>query len=664
MEERFKILQHENGTLKEQIQTLGYQLSERNREFERIREQTVPRIQFQEVSDDREHVKRDLDKQHIRINELETELLTKEQIIQQSRALSDQLRDELQGSEARADDAIQKLSAQKKAFEVLRSQNEVTLEALRTANTKYEQALSIIESKDAYLKSREAEVENERLALKGRISEFQQQNEELSLQFQSQTETWQRLEAEHKTRERLLAERLKKQQKESQDTVTELQSRIETFEQGETVFRIREQQLNLDSIESKETIERLKAELRSKSDNLHQVETMLRSQEQIFAVKIRESEAKAEETLRDLRAKIEFTRATEIREQSLIEKLRKADELLEHTSAALRVSEENAYTLQTKCDQAAEDFRRQLLVQEEKVRQLSTELEMRDTAAESSARSVTALERQIALLTNELSDAKQQVSESQESIAQLKASTQKLHHLVESLEQYKSAHEENAGDLRRLKTLFEQQKQELSRNTREIVNVQKEYNEVLRRVQKEKQENAALASQLEAERKTSAAFSAVRSAVESLHSFLSQPKHSFRSAFSDLSTILEPIFTIFSFDPAQFAIENPIYQSDFCLVASIEPTDDPIQSKIEELRTELMKFPIDQPFVQHQNAEKNMSEQIADLRTMADLIHNLFRQKERDLDKMAQIIASQHQAVMKLTKTPGSFMHGPELERA
>jgi flagellar hook-associated protein FlgK len=45
-----------------------------------------------------------------------------------------------------------------------------------------------------------------------------------------------------------------------------------------------------------------------------------------------------------------------------------------------------------------------------------------------------------------------------------------------------------------------------------------------------------------------------------------------------------------------------------------------------------------------------MNEQISDLKTIAKLTDELIDQKERDLEKMSQMIGSQHQSVMKLTK--------------
>jgi hypothetical protein len=56
-----------------------------------------------------------------------------------------------------------------------------------------------------------------------------------------------------------------------------------------------------------------------------------------------------------------------------------------------------------------------------------------------------------------------------------------------------------------------------------------------------------------------------------------------------------------------------------------------------------------------------MSQQIADLKTIAQLMHALSSAKERDFEKMALITSSQHQAVMKLTKIPESSLPEQEL---
>jgi hypothetical protein len=46
-----------------------------------------------------------------------------------------------------------------------------------------------------------------------------------------------------------------------------------------------------------------------------------------------------------------------------------------------------------------------------------------------------------------------------------------------------------------------------------------------------------------------------------------------------------------------------------------------------------MKFPLDQLLVPHERTEKRMSEQIADLKTIAELIRELSSRKERDFAK-------------------------------
>jgi hypothetical protein len=45
-----------------------------------------------------------------------------------------------------------------------------------------------------------------------------------------------------------------------------------------------------------------------------------------------------------------------------------------------------------------------------------------------------------------------------------------------------------------------------------------------------------------------------------------------------------------------------------------------------------------------------LGEQIGDLKMMSRLIQELFGEKERSLEKMAQVVTSHHQVVMKLTQ--------------
>jgi DNA repair exonuclease SbcCD ATPase subunit len=574
-------------------------------------------------------------------------------MIQLSAELAEQLRGQLKESEERADDSIQRLAAQMEAFEALRSQNAVTAEALKTANEKYQEACAVLEAKDAKLKSNETALNNDKLNLKEQVSQLQQERGDLALELQSKMELWERREAEQKDREQLLAGRLKKSQQKMKDLMAQLRSKTDLFGQNEAQFRTREQQMNADLSESRTAIQQLKKELQNKSETARQLENALRSREKELSEKIQQSKAEIEEGARELRAKVEAVRAAEIREHELTEKLRKAEQSIEQGLAAIRANEERARSHQIRSHEIEEDLKRQLQSHEEKARELTVELDMMKATIESSTNRAATLEQELVVVKAELADTKRQAIESSESITQLKATNQKLQHMALKAEEYKSSQEETSGDLRRLKALAEQQKQELSRKSQEIVTVQKEYNQILRALKKERQDNAALSSQLQSERKTSAMYSEAQSIVESLHSNFSEPKQSFRSALHELAAVLEPLFTIFSLGPVELTIENLHCQLDFRSVISIEPVEEPVH-EIEQLRTELMKLPIDQPLVSHQSAEKKMNEQISELTEIAKMIHGIFDEKERDIKKMTDIIASQHQAVMKLTRSAGS----------
>jgi hypothetical protein len=117
---------------------------------------------------------------------------------------------------------------------------------------------------------------------------------------------------------------------------------------------------------------------------------------------------------------------------------------------------------------------------------------------------------------------------------------------VLSLERYKSAHEESSGDVRRLKTLAEQQKVGLWRKSQPIVNIQKDYHQILRALKKERQENAGLSLQLENGRKSNSLLPEIKSKIESLHAVLSHSDELIRTVIHQLLSILEPLFNAFS----------------------------------------------------------------------------------------------------------------------
>jgi predicted nucleic acid-binding Zn-ribbon protein len=227
-------------------------------------------------------------------------------------------------------------------------------------------------------------------------------------------------------------------------------------------------------------------------------------------------------------------------------------------------------------------------------------------------------------------------------IEQLNSENQNLQLLASKLPQYKNIQDKLSGEIRSLKLVVASQKDELSEKSQEAVNVHKECNQSLRQLKRERQEKANLAQQLE---HIQSQIAAAQSAVEVVHSFLETSHAYYRFAVIEK---MQPLFARFALAP--IAARQIPFQVCDRQVASIEPVADEMPFELDQLRSELLKFPIDQPIARFRGDAGTARERIGDLKATIRLVQQLFAERERNIEQMAQIVASQHHAVMKLTK--------------
>jgi len=154
--------------------------------------------------------------------------------------------------------------------------------------------------------------------------------------------------------------------------------------------------------------------------------------------------------------------------------------------------------------------------------------------------------------------------------------------------------------------------------------------------------------------------------VNSLHSFISVfgSSSNYRNTLESIIDRLAPLFEIFSLPHIDIQMTN-VKGLSFCsfILFSIEPgifSNTHLSSQarlLTTMRQELLSLPIEDNLPIPDQKPVLLISQLEQLKTLVSLVKRLFQKREDQIEQMGMLIASQHDAIMKISKGENQHLY-------
>jgi septal ring factor EnvC (AmiA/AmiB activator) len=196
--------------------------------------------------------------------------------------------------------------------------------------------------------------------------------------------------------------------------------------------------------------------------------------------------------------------------------------------------------------------------------------------------------------------------------------------------------------------------EELHARTAQIADYENDRADALKSLKKEQSKSRLLDQKLHDEDRAKESSIAT---IIGLRSFVAASLQPFRTARKFIVALfpkLNSVFSTFSLDPVEFdpTRMDSAFQLSSTAVVTLDLVEPATQTALDNLRSELAKFPLDERAV-HDRSSGTLTDQLRAVTKTVAQIRAMLAERDRDVERLNGVIASQHDAVMKLTRATG-----------
>jgi chromosome segregation ATPase len=237
---------------------------------------------------------------------------------------------------------------------------------------------------------------------------------------------------------------------------------------------------------------------------------------------------------------------------------------------------------------------------------------------------------------------------------------------VERLRRYKSERDDLASRMSQLVPRLERQSAEIEQKDQEIQRLKRDHEQNVRVLKLQRQRVAEFQEEFERESIMKNRWDKATAAVDALYSFLCGIQRGIvnsRQFLNESLRLIQNVFASFSLKSLPFSVvEGPRLDSTGVhYVFSVPPGHSDLAFQLNALRTDLLKFPLDEP-IGVKGIGISLTEKILVLRQIVKKIWDLFGEKEKEIERINELVSEQHHTLMQVTKTgsEGSGMRSVE----